>query len=105
MFLGLKYTGMYYCADYTAASPVFTQTSFPFGHVNSMALNPFNANQLLISTFGDGMFSANIGTTASRPAAITNLWEASPAGRLRSTGPKSEARAAITSITPTPAAA
>jgi hypothetical protein len=73
MFLGTKYTGLYYCADYTAATPVFTQTSFPFWHINSLAINPFNPDQLWITTFGNGMYTANIGPTASRPNAVTDL--------------------------------
>jgi hypothetical protein len=73
MFIGMKLTGLYYCADYTAATPVFTQTSFPFWHINSMAINPFNPDQLWITTFGNGMYTANIGPTAARPNPVTDL--------------------------------
>ena len=73
MFLAMKSTGLYYCADYTAATPVFQQTAFPFGTINNLAINPYNPDELWIATFGDGLYRVNIGTTASRPPAVTNL--------------------------------
>src|ERR1043165_273724 len=73
MFLGMNATGVFYCPDYTAATPVFTQTDFPFGNINNLAINPFNPDELWVASFGAGLFKANIGPTGSRPAAVTNL--------------------------------
>ena len=55
--------GLYYTPDYTAATPVFYQVqNFPFNGSPSFKIisDPFNSNKVYVTTFGDGIWQADL---------------------------------------------
>ena len=48
--------GLYYTSDAEAAKPMFTQlTQYPFNQPNRVYFNPYNANEVWIGSFGNGI--------------------------------------------------
>lgn len=48
--------GLWYSANVRAASPVFTRVAnYPFGHPERVFFNPYNPNEVWVTSFGHGM--------------------------------------------------
>ncbi|TVS21068.1 MAG: hypothetical protein EA424_00760, partial [Planctomycetaceae bacterium] len=49
--------GLWYTANATAANPTFTRVdSFPFAHPTRVFHNPYDINEIWVTTFGNGMY-------------------------------------------------
>jgi hypothetical protein len=74
-FVATQGSGMYYCSNIDSSSPTFTWLSgFPHANPSSLTLNPFNPDQLWVTTFGGGMFSADLtGLAPGLPAVPTGI--------------------------------
>ncbi len=63
IMLATTKNGLFYTADYTAATPVwYPVANFPFNGNPSfeIASNPFNSNIVYVTTFGDGVWTADV---------------------------------------------
>jgi len=62
--------GLWYSSNATSANPTFTQvSSYPFGGPVRVAYNPYNNNEVWVSSFGNGMM---VGTTGGGTTGINN---------------------------------
>ncbi len=68
MYLSTEENGLYYSANPAAASPTFTLTNYPFRQPERIFFNPYNSNQVWVTSFGYGLVA---GSTAS-PVVITS---------------------------------
>ncbi|HXC03637.1 MAG TPA: T9SS type A sorting domain-containing protein, partial [Bacteroidia bacterium] len=58
IFMTTEYEGLWMCNNVNASSPVFTPvTSYPFKQPERVFFNPYNANEMWIASFGNGMKS------------------------------------------------
>lgn len=56
MFFTSETNGLYYCENRLSANPLFTQAaSYPFRQPERVFYNPYDTNELWISSFGNGM--------------------------------------------------
>ena len=56
MYVATEDQGLWYSANRRAASPVFTQLSgYPFRFPSRMFFNPYDANEIWVTSFGNGM--------------------------------------------------
>jgi hypothetical protein len=56
--------GLWYSNNATSANPTFTQvSSYPFGGPTRVAYNPYNNNEVWISSFGNGMMVGSTNNT------------------------------------------
>ncbi|HZK79644.1 MAG TPA: SdrD B-like domain-containing protein, partial [Humisphaera sp.] len=69
MYLATEENGLYYSSNPKAASPVFTQTTYPFRQPERIFFNPYNPNEIWITSFGYGL---TVGTAASVSGSIFN---------------------------------
>ena len=63
LYFTTETTGLWYSNNATSASPTFTQVnSYPFGGPTRVAYNPYNKNEIWVSSFGNGMM---VGSTSA----------------------------------------
>ncbi len=74
MYVSTEENGLYYSADPSAATPTFTQTDYPFRQPERIFFNPFNPNEVWVTSFGYGLAVGEAGGVVSGPVASnTNL--------------------------------
>ena len=70
MYLTTETDGLWYCANATASAPTFTQvSSYPFRQPERVFFNPYDKNQIWVSSFGNGM---RMGYINKIPVSINN---------------------------------
>jgi hypothetical protein len=64
-FVTTETQGLWYSSNMQAATPTFTQVAgYPFRQPERVFFNPYNANEVWVTSFGSGVF---VGTTAVAP--------------------------------------
>ncbi|HYV95337.1 MAG TPA: T9SS type A sorting domain-containing protein [Chitinophagales bacterium] len=86
IYMTTETKGLWTCANVNDVTPVFSQvTSFPFRQPERVYFNPYNANEIWVTTFGNGMrvgtitgctlptvsISAGGATTVCKPDVVT----------------------------------
>lgn len=66
IYLTTEYQGLWKCSNINAVTPVFTQEeAYPFRQPERVFFNPYNTNELWVSSFGNGMKKALLNNTTS----------------------------------------
>ncbi len=69
IFLTTEYEGMWICSNVNSGSPTFAPvTSYPFKQPERIFFNPYNTNEMWVSSFGSGM---KVGTLS--PTGISEI--------------------------------
>jgi hypothetical protein len=55
MYVTTEDQGLWYSANRRAASPVFVQLNYPFRFPSRVFVNPYDANEIWVTSFGNGM--------------------------------------------------
>ena len=64
VFMTSEYSGLQVCQDITLTNPVFELVNnYPFEHPERVFFNPYNANEIWISSFGSGMKMGDMTST------------------------------------------
>jgi hypothetical protein len=69
MYVATEENGLYYTANPKATAPIFTQTTYPFRQPERIFFNPYNSNEVWITSFGYGL---TVGTVSSAVSITTN---------------------------------
>ena len=68
LYLTTEDQGLWFTKDVTAAQPVFTQvTGYPFKHPQRIFFNPFDSNEIWVTSFGNGLRVGNRRTQSVKP--------------------------------------
>ncbi|MBU1695143.1 MAG: glycoside hydrolase, partial [Verrucomicrobia bacterium] len=79
LWLSTETEGLWYTTNLQAATPTFLQvTNYPFRHPVRMFLNPFDTNEMWITSFGNGL---RVGRITEPAPELTGLQEV-PAGAV-----------------------
>ncbi len=70
LYVSTEENGLYYSANPKAAKPVFSQTTYPFRQPERIFFNPFNPDEVWVTSFGYGLMVGNT-AVAPVPGAIT----------------------------------
>jgi len=79
LYIATEDQGLWYSGNRRAASPVFTQLNYPFQFPTRVFFNPFNANEIWVTSFGNGM---RLGRINEPHPSIVRLQRASPTSTL-----------------------
>ncbi|GJM31446.1 MAG: hypothetical protein DHS20C18_04470 [Saprospiraceae bacterium] len=72
MYVTTEYEGLWYTDELNNANPSFFRLdAYPFQHPIRVFFNPYNTNEIWVSSFGNGMKSGNKITTSVHPTAST----------------------------------
>jgi len=55
MYVTTEDQGLWYSGNRRAASPTFTQLNYPFRFPSRVFFNPYNANEVWVTSFGNGL--------------------------------------------------
>ncbi|PBQ31410.1 hypothetical protein CNR22_06415 [Sphingobacteriaceae bacterium] len=68
IYMTTETNGLWMSSNINATTPVFTQVqSYPFQQPERVFFNPHNANELWVTSFGNGMKMASLNTTTQTP--------------------------------------
>ena len=82
IFVTTETQGLWYSNNIHAASPTFTQVAaYPFRQPERVFFNPFNPNEIWVTSFGNGL---RVGTTATAPT--VSATQVNDGSAQRSTG-------------------
>ena len=70
MYVSTEEDGLWYSANPKAATPAFVQTTYPFRQPERIFFNPYNANEVWVTSFGYGLTVGNV--TAVAPTLATS---------------------------------
>jgi photosystem II stability/assembly factor-like uncharacterized protein len=59
IYVSTETEGLYYTNNASSATPIFTQTNFPYRNVLRTFFNPFIANEIWVNTFGGGAWASS----------------------------------------------
>jgi hypothetical protein len=63
MYVTTEYDGLQFSDNLNSSAPIFTQTNYPFRSPMRVFFNPYNTNEVWVSSFGQGlMVGSNITT-------------------------------------------
>ncbi len=77
MYVSTEESGLYYSADPKAAQPTFTQTDYPFRQPERIFFNPYNSDEVWVTSFGYGLAVGTAGGVVTIPAASNTTLVAS----------------------------
>jgi hypothetical protein len=55
MYVATEDQGLWYSANRRSGSPLFTQLNYPFRFPSRVFFNPYDANEIWVTSFGNGM--------------------------------------------------
>ena len=61
VYITTENQGLWYCTNARAAAPAFMEiTSYPFRHPTRVFFNPFNSNEIWVTSYGGGMMMGRV---------------------------------------------
>lgn len=80
MYVTTEDQGLWYCANRRAAGPAFVQLNYPFRFPSRVFVNPYDANEVWVTSFGNGL---RLGRVADVQPRFVDLWTGSTGITLR----------------------